>query len=151
MKVLKKKFLNADVLFGLVIFAVCVWFFMMGQQLQSKTLSGRMDAGFFPRMLSVIIGAMSVAVIVSGILHGKEYFESGTDRENLRKFWGTVMMFGIYVLLWKYVHFIIITEAFLLGMCWLLQMNKKFAVIYSTILSFGLFYLFAGVFKIILN
>ncbi|QAT49135.1 tripartite tricarboxylate transporter TctB family protein [Caproiciproducens sp. NJN-50] len=150
MKSLKKVF-SADILFGTFILGICVWFFIMGTQLETAAVAGRMDAGFFPRMLAVIIGCMAAALIVISAVHPKNYFAVNSDRENLKKFWGTVLMFGVYVMLWKYVHFIIITEIFLLGMCWLLKIGKKFAVIYSTILSVGLFYLFASVFKIILN
>ena len=147
-----KRFLNADVLFGVAVLAVSVWFFLMGQGLASISLAGSIDAGFFPRMLAIVVGLLSALLIVQGVRSPRPYFGKAEDgSNNLAMFLETVLLFGLYVLLWKLVHFIPLTLAFLLGMSFVLKLSLKFAIIYSVIVSCGLFYLFAGVFRIILN
>ncbi len=147
-----KKFLNADVIFGTIMLVICGAFYSMGMQLASVGLKGGIDAGFFPRMLTVIVAVMSVGLIIAGIAHPKSYFSiDEQNKPGIRLIIGTLMIFSLYIALWKLVHFIPLTLVFLLAMSWLLKLSWKFSVIYSTIMSFGLFYIFASVFKIILN
>lgn len=146
-----KKYLNGDVIFGLGVLAVCVWFFINGQKLASVSLGSSIDAGFFPRVLAIIVGLLAVLLIVQGILHPKKYFVEGVEKNNALLMIKTVIIFGLYVALWPYVHFIILTFVFLMAMNFILKRSLKFSIIYSLIMSVGLFYLFANVFKIILN
>ncbi len=146
-----KKIINSDVIFGTVVLAICVWFFVEAQTLSAVSIAGSINAGFFPQMLAITVGLMSVVMMVQGFCSPKSYFSAGVDKKNIRLFLGTVILFGLYVMLWKTVHFIPLTLVFLLGMSFLLKLSLRFAVIYSVIMSCGLFYLFAGVFKIILN
>ena len=146
-----RKLLNGDVIFGGVVLAVCIWFFIMGQQLADFSFSGGIDAGFFPRMLAIVVGLMAVLLIIQGIRYPESYFSKGTEKANVRMFAWTLLLFALYVGLWKLIHFIPLTIVFLLAESYVLKLSWKFAVIYSAIMSCGLFYLFAHVFKIILN
>lgn len=149
---LRKRILNADAIFGTVILAICIWFFMMGRELASVGLKGSINAGFFPRILALLVGALAVGLIVRSFFSPQAYFSTNNvDKKNIRNLLGTIMIFGLYIALWKIVHFIPLTLVFLLTMCWLLRLSWKFAVIYAAVISCGLFYLFASVFKIILN
>ena len=145
-----KKILNADTIFGLIVLIVCAVFFTMGSQLVG--MKNQAGPGLFAQLISVVTGILAVMLMVNGVRTaiagtGKEIPGSASDR---RLFYITLIFTGLYVLAWPHVHFIICTAAFILGMCWLLKMSWKFAIIYSAIFSVGIYYVFANVFRILL-
>ncbi|MGL4791676.1 MAG: tripartite tricarboxylate transporter TctB family protein [Anaerotignaceae bacterium] len=147
-----KKIINADVIFGAVMLIIAIVFYVAGVELASIGLKGSIDAGFFPRALTIIIAIMSICMIVTGFMSPQKYFEiKEENKAGVRLIIGTIGIFGIYIGLWKFIHFIPLTLVFLLSMSWLLKLSWKFAIIYSIIMSCGLYYIFANVFRIILN
>ena len=147
----EKSFINGDVVFGIVILAVCVWFYVNGNALRGVGFAGAIDAGFFPRAIAIVVALFAVALIVGAIRKPKAYFSENVDKKNLTQFLETIAATALYVGLWKVVHFIPLTLIYMLAMSWILKLKWKFALIYSVVMSVGLYLLFARVFRIILN
>lgn len=146
----KKKIFNGDVFLGVIILAVCIWFYVNGQKLASVKLGGSIDAGFFPRVLAMLIGLMAIGLIIQGIKNGNDYF-GNADKASKLLFYETIAIVGAYVFLWQYITFIPLTIALLLALSFCLKINWKAAIPYAVIMSCGLYYIFANVFKIILD
>ncbi len=145
-----KKYFNSDTLFGIAVIAICILFFLMGGEL--KGMKGQAGPGLFARIVAVVTGAFALMLVFNGIrdaMNGKVSDAAGTAADR-KLFYYTLILVGLYLIAWKYVHFIICTEIFMLAMCWVLKMSKKFAIIYSTIFSVGIYYIFANVFRILL-
>ena len=147
----EKSLINGDVIFGIVILAVCAWFYINGSALRDVGFAGAIDAGFFPRVISIVVALLGVALIVGGIRKPKAYFSENADRRDITQFLETLAAVALYVGLWKVVHFIPLTIGFMLAMSWILKLKWKFALVYSVVMSCGLYFLFARVFRIILN
>ncbi len=145
-----RKYLNGDTVFGLMIIAVSTAFFIGGLKLANVKIGNTMDAGFFPRMLALVVGIMGVMLVITGIRDPKDYF-GGAEKRDVKQFFETVALVALYVILWPYIHFIPLSIAFLVGMGWVLKLSWKFIIPYSVIMSCGLYYVFANIFKIILN
>lgn len=145
-----KKYLNSDTLFGIVVIAICILFFFMGGELRG--MKGQAGPGLFARIIAVVTGCFALMLVVNGVRDAKNGnipAVPGTKADR-KLFYCTLIFVGLYLIAWKYVHFVICTEIFMLAMCWILKMSKKFAIIYSTVFSVGIYYIFANVFRILL-
>lgn len=145
-----KKYWNSDILFGIAIIAVCILFFIMGGEL--KGMKGQAGPGLFAKIIAVVTGCFALMLVINGVrdvAKGKTQELPGTASDR-KLFYCSLLLVGAYLIAWKHVHFIICTEVFLVAMCWLLKLSKKFAVIYSTIFSVGIYFIFANVFRILL-
>ncbi|MEY8338059.1 tripartite tricarboxylate transporter TctB family protein [Lachnospiraceae bacterium 62-35] len=142
-----KKTLNGDTLFGIVVMLICAGFF--GFSFQYRGMSGEAGPGMFPRIVAVATGLLALVLTINGMRSSTEKKAAG-KREDRKIFAYTIILTALYLILWPYVHFIICTELFLLAMCGVLKLSKKFAVIYCTIFSVGIYYIFANVFHILL-
>lgn len=143
--------MNSDTLFGIVIMVICAMFFVMGGQLRG--MQGQAGPGLFPRLVSVVTGIFALLLTIDSVrrsVSGKTGDEEKKPAEDLGQFYRTIVLVALYLVSWNYVHFIICTEIFLLAMCWQLKLSRKFAIIYSTIFSVGIYYIFANIFRILL-
>lgn len=145
-----KKYFNSDTLFGIGVIIVCILFFIMGGQI--KGMKGQAAPGLFARIIAVVTGTFAGMLVINGIrdaMSGKVQVLPGTAADRM-VFFKTVLLILLYLVAWPHVHFIICTLVFLLAESWVLKMSPKFAIIYSLIFSFGIYYIFANVFRILL-
>ena len=143
-----KRILNGDTMFGAVILIICIGFFTMG--FQYTGMAGDAGPGLFPQIIAVITGIFALSLTISGIRKGINGEEVKTEAFDRKNFYYTLLFMTMYLASWKYIHFIICTEIFLLAMCWNLKFSAKFSIIYSTIFSVGIYYIFANIFRILL-
>lgn len=151
---MKKRLVNDDVLFSLLTLATSILFFAASFQYQG--MKGDSGPGTFPRMIAVVTGILSLALIVTSLFFSKEKTavkedtESNENAMSRREFWLTLILVGLYLASWQYVHFIICTLVFLMLMSRVLKLPLVFSIIYSVVFSVGIYFIFANVFHILL-
>ncbi len=142
-----KRILNGDTLFGIAIMIICAGFY--GFSYQYRGMAGEAGPGLFPRITATATGIFALILTINGILKsGSKEDTSKVEDKNI--FFKTLILTAVYLLAWPHVHFIICTEIFLLLMCWILKLSKKFAIIYCTVFSVSIYYIFANIFHILL-
>lgn len=145
-----KKYFNSDTLFGIAIIIICILFFIMGGEI--KGMKGQAAPGLFARLIAIVTGSFALMLVVNGVreaMAGNVPTTPGSA-EDRKLFFKTILLVALYLIAWKHVHFIVCTLVFLLLESWVLKMSWKFAVIYSVVFSFGIYYIFANVFRIML-
>lgn len=148
---MKKYIYSLDIVFGISTLFVSIWFYIMSLGFDEVTADGSVNEGFFPKILAVSLAILSVLLILKGIKKPEKYFDfkSKTKKEK-KTFFSIVIAFFIYILAWPYVNFMIQTMLLILYVGYTLEMNKKFLIPFSIVMSVGLYYLFTIGFSILL-
>ena len=145
---MKKRFLNGDVLFSLLTLAISIIFFVAS--FQYKGMKGDSGPGTFPQMIAAVTGVLSLILMIQSLISSKEKPAVEEDTTTRREFWLTLILIGLYLASWQYVHFIICTLVFLLLMSRVLKLPVIFSIIYSSVFAVGIYFIFANVFHILL-
>ncbi len=85
--------------------------------------SGEVGAGYFPRLLAIILIALTIISIIQTLLEKKS---EKVNLGNWKIVIATIIISAIYIFLWVTVdYFYIITFLFLYSLIYLYQKNKK--------------------------
>jgi hypothetical protein len=148
---MRKRLLSADVLFAMAMLLVSVAFFVAGMKFNRPTPDGLMNEGVFPQIIALVVGLLSIAIIVKGIQKNTPYFAvTEKQRGNLKALFQMIGLFVLYIIAWRFVHFLISTTVLLAGMCRILKFKWRFTLIFSVIFAVSVFFLFTEVFSIML-
>ncbi|WP_158232562.1 tripartite tricarboxylate transporter TctB family protein [Sporosarcina sp. P13] len=104
---------------------VGVIYYLSTNSLKSLTSAspGEMGAGYFPRLLAVILIALTILSIIQTLL---EKESEKIDLGNWKMVVATIILTPIYIFLWVYVgYFYILTFIFLFGLIYLYQEDRK--------------------------
>lgn len=146
-----KRVLTSDAIFGSIILAISMGFYVLSYRFSRETVGGNVNEGFFPRVLAIIVGLMALYIIIDSIRKNVRWFVlTEEQKQSIKPMLYMMGMFIVYILAWNHVHFIIKTLILLLIMCNILKMNLVFSLVYSTGFTLGIFLLFTKGFNILL-
>ncbi|MCY1152813.1 MAG: tripartite tricarboxylate transporter TctB family protein [Sphaerochaetaceae bacterium] len=143
-----------DVIFGVITFLIGGIFLILSQGFSGGTSDGVPGAGFFPTILSILILISSLLLIIKGIKEKKHYFniEKGVKSlpENTKKLLITIIALLLFLILWKYVNFIIGIASFILILNHVYGQKFSTNIIYTLSTVICIYLLFGKVFHVML-
>jgi hypothetical protein len=160
----KDKWYKGDTIPGLIIaifgFAVALYTIIEPTfTWQTQTSDGVPGGGFFPIILSVLLGIMGTVLFIKGLLqHGKvTYFKIDQEvKENLKKLIKTIISIVIFFILWQatkrlFPSFIpcVAILSFVLNL--IFERPLKYNIIYTVVLTAFLYLSFVVGFSIQFN
>lgn len=142
--------LNGDVIFGLASIVFSLLFILSSLGFENRTTDGSPGAGFFPILIGSILLIMGVAFAVSGFKTKKHYFEMNEEvKKNLKIFFLTIAAIIGYLMIWKWISFVVATFAFLIGLNYIYKQSLKFNLIFSSVASLLVYVIFEKIFHVL--
>lgn len=146
-----------ELIFGIIIAAFDIFYFIMTLRIPRKDASNVFDARFFPYLLCAVFTILAVFQILAGIRNLKQAGQSPKTEENedtvtVLKALGSIL---VYILLMSRLGFIVSTILFLLVMFALLcPVNQKknyfLYLVVAIVFTLFVYVIFRYVLKIIL-
>jgi len=147
-----------DIIFGIIllIFSIINYLVIIPYYVKGKALYG-IDPNFFPKLLTIILGIFSLALIINrwyyvSIHTNKKTRETrGIKEINYKNFY-LIIVFIFYFVSFKHFGFLWATPVTLALLMFLFGChNYKSILFYCLIITLSLFYLFEKVLKIVLH
>lgn len=143
----------ADVVFGIISLVISIWFFIMSQGFKSGTVSdGVPGAGFFPSILCIIMGIVSIVLIIQGFKKKTHYFTVVKHikdiSENTKNLFLTSAALLIFMLLWQYTFFILALAVLIFFLNLLFHQKILINILYTGILVSVIYLVFGRIFHV---
>lgn len=123
MSVLNSKALSVVLLLGTGLIGIIYYLSTNGLRRLTGSDSGEIGADYFPRLLAIILIALTILSIIQTLL---EKESEKIDLGNWKMVVATIILTPIYIFLWVNVgYFYIITFIFLFSLIYLYQADRK--------------------------
>ena len=143
--------IKADTIAGIISIILSITFFLSSLGFKSGTSDGVPGPGYFPIILSAMMGFIGVCLIIQGIRFKKRYFIIDDKiKKNLKSFFLTILAIGVYLVLWNIVPFIIRTPIFLFSLNFIYKRELKYNILFSGITSASIYLIFNNLFHVML-
>ena len=137
--------IDAKVIFSLCIFLVSILYLYLGRYLVVGVMK-RPGVGFLPRVTGVLLAFFSFLELAKAFLSSGNRAKIGINWKKTALFFLGVV---IYALIIRYTHYIIASIALLLFLTKLFGAKSWiWPVVFSVLLTLGIYYLFAVVFMV---
>lgn len=144
--------LHSEVIFGIITSLISIFFFLGSRFFPEGTVDGVPGPGYFPTLLSVFLFVLSVALIISGLKKEDRYFAlTETINNNLKSLFLTMLSMAGFLIMWRYVPFVISAFLFLLFLNLIFKQSMKFSLMFSAVMVGIVYYVFSNVFNVILD
>lgn len=143
----------ADVILGVISLLISIWFFVMSQGFKSGTVSdGVPGAGFFPTILCVIMGIVSIILIIQGFRQKKHYFSVKRHikdlSENTRNLLLTIAALLVFMVLWRFTFFILSLALLIFFLNTLFHQKILTNIIYTGVFVSVIYLVFGKIFHV---
>ena len=149
----KHSLLNGDTVIGVCGVALGIVWIVLALQLPSlKVADGTPGPAVFPIMIAVLTIVLSLLILNDGLTKKENYFHFDTmPKGNMKIMLMTVVMFIVFLILWKYVHFI--AGMFVLCLVLMIVYGRKPipSVIFSICYAVATYELFSRVLQVMLD
>ncbi len=149
---MKKRIFNSEVIFGIIMIAVALYFIIASGSLPGATANGVPGSGYFPRIAAGGVIFFSVLLIIQGFRNPKTYFAlDAAQKKNLVQMIEVLIALAGFLVLWRFIPFIpaALIYVFVLGL--ILKQPLKFSIPYTIIVVVVLYLVFSVAFKVKLN
>jgi len=149
---MKKIRLDTRGVLGLCGLAVSVYWYVSALSFPASTFDGTPGAGFFPKILAVVMAILSIAMIIKSIASPEVLMGFKTmEKATLIKLIAVVPACIVFLLLWKYVSFVPAFAVLMFGLSLLLGMKWWKGLLFSAIFTALVYTLFTVVLQVILR
>ena len=148
---MKKRILNSEVIFGLIMIAVAAYFIIGSQGLPGEK-NGVPGAGYFPIIAGSGVIVFSVLLVIQGIRKPKEYFKlEKSQLVNLRQMVLVLIDLAAFLVIWRFIPFIPAALLYVFVLTLILKQPLKFSIPYTIGVVMVLYLIFSVAFKVRLN
>ena len=149
---MKKIRLDTRGVLGLCGLAVSVYWYVSALSFPASTFDGTPGAGFFPKILAVVMAILSIAMVIKSIASPEVLMGFKTmEKATLIKLIAVIPACIVFLLLWKYVSFVPAFAVLMFGLSLLLGMKWWKGLLFSAIFTALVYTLFTVVLQVILR
>lgn len=149
---MKKIRLDTRGVLGICGLAVSVYWYVSALSFPASTFDGTPGAGFFPKILAVVMAILSIAMIVKSIMNPEVLMGFKTmEKATLFKLIMLVPACIVFLFLWKYISFIPAFALLMLGLNLMLGVKWWKGLIFSAVFTALVYTLFTVVLQVILR
>ena len=146
-----KKYLNSDVIFGVIGILVAVFFIINGQSLPGSK-NGVPGSNYFPVIAAIGVIIFSVLLVIQGIRNQKSYFKlTAEQKKNLGQMILVLLILAGFLVLWCYIPFLPAALIYVFALAMILKQPVKFAIPYTIGVVLVRYLIFSVAFKVRLN
>lgn len=149
---MKKIRLDTRGVLGICGLAVSVYWYVSALSFPASTFDGTPGAGFFPKILAVVMAILSIAMVIKSIANPEVLMGFKTmEKATLFKLIMLVPACIVFLLLWKYISFIPAFALLMLGLNLMLGVKWWKGLIFSAVFTALVYTLFTVVLQVILR
>ena len=123
---------KANVITGVVFFALSIFAYMQAQKMVGKIMTDALGPGFWPKVLGLVMGVLSLALIVEGLFGKQAEGEKAPIAFGTEGFHRVLKLFAVLIVFGAILYFlgIYVGILFMMPLCmWLHgERNKKILV-----------------------
>lgn len=139
---------NRDFVGGTILLIFATWFYITAQAIPNGNYPG-MQPSFFPSFLGVILAFLSLFVVGNGVKEVLQNKETEYEKKDHKTVLILVLMLALYIVILKYLGFIITTVLYLIAVMSLLKAGKPAKIIpIAVIISLAVYFIFGMGFKV---
>lgn len=149
---MKKIRLDTRGVLGLAGLVIAIYWYVSALSFPASTFDGTPGAGFFPKILAVVMAILSIAIIVKSLMKPEVLMGFKTmERATLIKLILVVPACIVFLILWKYISFIPAFFLLMIGLNLLLGVKWWKGLIFSAVFTALVYTLFTMVLQVILR
>lgn len=149
---MKKIRVDTRCIIGIVGLAVSVYWFAVASKFPSSTFDGTPGAGFFPKILSVVFGFLSICMIIRALKNPQLIMNfKNMEEKSILRLALLVPAIIIFLLIWKYIHFIPAFMLLMFGLTSLFGIKWWKGLIFSAVFTLLVYFLFTTVLQVMLR
>lgn len=149
---MKKRILNSETVFGLIIALVSLFFIIESRKFPPGTSDGVPGPGYFPTIAAVMVLLFSVAMMIKGYINPHIYFIlPGGKKDTLIQMFMVIGNVMLFLIIWQFVPFIIAAAVMVFLMCLIFRQKIRFSIAYTAILVGALYFIFSVAFRVSLD
>jgi len=142
---------RAGIIFISLIVVVTLFFMIPAFGFPEDSVDGTPGPGYFPLRVGAIILILAVILIFSFFRDKTKYFQTTeNEKRNLPKLLITSGVVIFYGIVFRYIHFIPLSIAFLFFLNWLFGRTIKFNIIFSIVFTLIFYYVFKNFLHVML-
>lgn len=144
--------MGAEVIWGIITALISIFFIALSIEFPGGTVDGVPGPGYFPRVIAVILLALSIMLIISGIKNKRVYFKLDDQmKSNLKSLLLTVAAMVAFLIIWNFIPFVVSAFLYLMALCFICRQKLKFAIVFSAVTSGVVYLIFEKIFHVMLN
>jgi hypothetical protein len=120
---------NMDILVGIIFFALAGFLYIVAGQMPTRDGGiAALNTGFYPRMLSILLGILSISMVVGAVRKQGEGDKAQTwwaTKSALIMFLVTFVLLVAYPFVMRYLGFATASFIFIACMTWMLSGNEN--------------------------
>lgn len=149
---MKKRFLNSEVIFGVVAIFVAVFFIVSGWKLPGETANGVPGSGYFPAIAAGGVIIFSMLLIIQGLRNPKTYFRMNeVQYRNLYQMLEVLVALAGFLIIWRFIPFLPAAMLYVFVLSRILKQPMKYSIPYTIIVVVVLYLIFSVAFRVKLN
>lgn len=145
-----KKILNQDLICSLIFIALGMFFLIESISLEHK--NNGLGAEYFPKIISIGIILLSIIYLIKS-LKNREIVNYFKNNNYLNKvvFFKTIGTIIIFLVLWPYIPFILLSSLYLITLSFIFKANFMKSLLFSVAISATIYFVFSKIFHVMLK
>jgi len=140
---------------GIILFLFSIWYFVNAQALPQGS-GGGLPPGYLPSFLALTLAVLSLYVVVNSLIkisrNKKENQENEYEKKDHKTVAILILFLIVYIILFKYLGFIITTILYMTTVMSLLKAGKLIKLVpIAVIITLSIYFVFSKGFHIPLN
>ncbi|MHB8132406.1 MAG: tripartite tricarboxylate transporter TctB family protein [Mobilitalea sp.] len=145
---------NRNLVSGIILFLFSIWYYVNAQALPQQS-EGGLAPSYFPSFLALILAILSLYVVVDSLIRisrNKKENEEQYEKKDHKTVAILILFLIVYIILFKYLGFIITTILYLTAAMSMLKAGKLIKLVpIAVIITLSIYFVFSKGFHIPLN